>query len=102
MRNMTLLLATAAAKFGCLMLQPGASDLPVITNRACTLPSGEPSGLRTKRASRTGPVAVIKDGTVFVAPAAVATATCGLVGGLLPPTAGGEWHPDQLSRLKRG
>src|SRR5262245_52021451 len=90
-RNTTLLRAISPAKFGCWMLQPGASDLPVITNRACTLPSAEPSGLRTNLASRIGPLSVMKDGTTFLAPAAVATPTCGLLlGGLLPPIDGNE------------
>src|SRR5712671_3684140 len=102
MRKMTLFAESAAAKFGCVMLQPGASERPLMTKRSWTPPSGVPSGLRTKRASRTGPVAVMKDGAVFLAPAAVATATCGLVGGLDPPAAGCAWHPPQPSRLKRG
>src|SRR6266404_1659228 len=102
MRKMTLFAATAAAKFGCVMLQPGASERPVMTKRACTPPSGVPSGLRTKRASRIGPFAVMKDGTVFLAPISVAAATCGLVGGLDPPTAGCAWHPPQPVILKRG
>src|SRR5262249_34181847 len=89
-------------KSGCLMLQPAASERPVITKRACTPPSGVPSGLRTKRASRTGPLAVMNDGTTFLAPCAVATATRGLVVGLEPPAASWEWQPAQLSRLKRG
>src|SRR6266849_4067675 len=93
MRKMALFAATAAAKFGCWMLQPGASERPVMTKRSCTPPSGVPSGLRTKRTSRTGPFAVMNDGTVFLAPPVVAAATCGLVGGLEPPAAGCAWHP---------
>src|SRR5258708_38754356 len=69
MRNMTLLRASSAAKFGCAILQPGVSDRPVITNRAGTPPSGDPSGLRTRRASRHGPPAVKNDGTAVLAPA---------------------------------
>src|SRR5258705_3906821 len=84
------------------MLQPAASERPVITNTACTPPSGVPSRLRTKRASRTGPLAVTNDGTTFLAPCAVATATWGLVAGLEPPTAGCEWQPVHPSRLNRG
>ena len=38
----------------------------------------------TKRASRTGPSAVMNDGTWLVAPSSLAMATCGL--GLLTPT----------------
>src|SRR4051812_36026884 len=84
------------------MLQPGASERPVITNRPCTPPSGDPSRLRTKRASRIGPLAVMNDGTTFFAPIKVATATCGFVAGLVPPIVGWEWHPEQLSRLNVG
>src|SRR5216684_111401 len=84
------------------MLQPAASERPVITNRLCTPPSGDPSRLRTKRASRTGPLAVMNGGTTFFAPIKVATATCGFVAGLVPPIVGWEWHPEQLSRLNLG
>src|SRR6266849_9717870 len=84
------------------MLQPGASERPVITNRPCTPPSGDPSRLRTKRASRIGPLAVTNGGTTFFAPIKVATATCGFVAGLVPPIVGWEWHPEQLSRLNLG
>src|ERR1700716_1276938 len=64
----------------------------------------------TNRASRTGPFAVINDGTELVAPSSVASATwglaigfCGLVSpGLLPPTAGCAWHIAQLLPLKFG
>ena len=74
----------------------------MITNRLCTPPSGDPSRLRTKRASRIGPLAVMNDGTTFFAPIKVATATCGFVAGLVPPILGWEWHPEQLSRLNLG
>src|SRR5882757_1171767 len=84
------------------MLQPAASERPVITNRLCTPPSGDPSRLRTKRASRIGPLAVTNGGTTFFAPIKVATATCGFVVGLVPPIVGWEWHPEQLSRLNLG
>src|SRR6266571_1147909 len=84
------------------MLQPAASERPVITNRLCTPPSGDPSRLRTKRASRTGPLAVTNGGTTFFAPIKVATVTCGFVVGLVPPIVGWEWHPEQLSRLNLG
>src|SRR5439155_12438204 len=99
-RNTALLAATAAAKLGCWMLHPPASGRPVITNSACTPPSGDPSGFRTKRTSRTGPSAVMKAGSVFLA--AFATATCGLTGGLEPPLCGCAWQPTHESRLKRG
>src|SRR5262249_19993877 len=101
-RKMTLFAVTAAAKFGCAMLQPGASARPVMTKRSCTPPSGVPFGLFTNRASRTGPFALMKDGTVFFAPFAVATATCGFTGGLEPRVAGSAWHPPQRSKLNRG
>src|ERR1700722_17710683 len=63
-----------------------------------------------KRASSTGPFAVINDGTVLVAPSSVASATCGfgigfcgLVGpGLAPPIVGWAWHWAQLLPLKVG
>src|ERR1700720_1751103 len=55
-----------------------------------------------KRASRTGPLEVIKDGMVFLAPWALASVTCGLVNGLVPPTAGCAWQKAQLLELKRG
>src|SRR6187455_906600 len=45
---------------------------------------------------------VMKEGTVFVAPLAVASATCGLTDGLLPPTVGWAWQATQLRELKRG
>src|SRR5580704_7814204 len=108
-----LLFVIAWAKFGCARLQPGASDRPVIVYRSCTLPSsGAPNWLEVamKRASRTGPLAVMNDGTVFLAPSRVASATCGLgtgtcglvSPGLLPPIAGCAWHIAQLLPLKAG
>src|SRR6516162_6761537 len=84
------------------MLQPGASERPVITNKSWTPPSGVPLGLRMKRASRTGPLAVMKRGILLVAPSAVAIAICGLFAGLEPPAAGNAWQPLQLVALKRG
>src|ERR1700733_11131032 len=64
----------------------------------------------TKRASRTGPLLVMKDGIVLVAPSSVASATWGLgIGswglvspGLVPPTAGWAWHMAQLLPLNVG
>jgi hypothetical protein len=41
---------------------------------------------------------VMNGGTVLVAPCAVASATCGLVAGLVPPVAGCEWQATQLDR----
>lgn len=93
----------AWAKFGCWMLQPWASTREVITRRSCTPPSGVPSGFLIKRASRIGPFAVMKDGTVLVLePPLAAIAGNGLIAGLLPPMLGCEWHAAQLSALKRG
>ena len=67
-----------------------ASERPAIVNSACTPPSGEPSALRTRRASRTGPLAVMNEGRLLAAPSSVAKATCGLTGGLVPPIVGCE------------
>src|SRR5882762_7148573 len=102
MRKMMFLCWIAWAKFGCVILQPVASVRPVITKRSCTPPSAVPFGFLMKRASRMGPFAVMKDGTVLVAPALAAIAGSGLVAGLVPPIAGCEWHAVQLSALKRG
>jgi hypothetical protein len=99
MRKITLRFATAAPKSGCAMLQPGASVRPTTVNSACTPPSGVPSALRTKRASRTGPSARMNDGNLLVAPFLLANATCGFTGGLVPPTLGCAWQPPQLSRF---
>jgi len=51
---------------------------------------GVPSGLRTKRTSRTGPSRRMNAGRRLRAPIAVAKATCGLTAGLEPPIAGCE------------
>src|SRR5204862_3894218 len=101
-RKMMLLLLTCVAKSGCVMVQPAAlvaglsafagSLRPLMTKRSCTPPSGLPSAFFTNRASRTGPVAVMNDGTVFFAPLRVAAAICGLVAGEVPPVAGNAWH----------
>src|SRR6266852_1109449 len=66
--------------------------------------------VEVNRASRTGPPAVTKEGTVLVAPSSVASATCGLGRalirllrpGLVPPTAGSAWHCAQLLPLNVG
>src|SRR5579871_1149990 len=99
------------------MVQPDASVRPVIVNRSCTPPSGVfVPGTLMNRASRTGPFAVTKEGTVFVAPSRVATATCGFPvvecpawsvvvkfpGGLLPPTMGYTWQLAHEFALNRG
>src|SRR5580765_6040570 len=109
MRKITLPVATAWAKLGCVILQAPASTRPVMVYRSSTPPfglftSGLPAALKKngKRASRTGPVAVMNDGTVLRAPSNVAWATCGLVAGLVPPTAGAAWQAAQLLELKRG
>src|SRR5882757_896576 len=109
MRRLTLLLATWVAKSSCAMLQVllmppdnEPSSRNVITNSEWTPPSAVPAGVRLKRASLTGPLPMINGGRVLRMPKAVATATCGLVVGEVPPSAGWVWHPPQLSRLKRG
>src|SRR6266542_2305918 len=84
------------------MLHPGASIRPAIVNRFETPPSGVPSGLSLKRASRTGPFAVMNHGTLLAPPASVASATCGLSAGEVPPVAGCAWHELQLFPLNLG
>src|ERR1700716_1399325 len=104
MRKATLFSRTCVVKSGCAREQPpGASLLPWMLKSGRTAPAGNPSpwGL-TKRASRTGPFETTNGGREFCAPLAVATATCGLVKGLVPPIAGNEWHMKQLSPLKAG
>jgi len=101
-RKMTLFAATCAAKLGCAKTQPGASERPCIEKRSCTPPSGVPSGLSTKRASRIGPFAVMKEGITLAAPLVFASVTCGLVAGLEPPTAGFMWQLAQESSLNPG
>src|ERR1700688_355904 len=89
-------------KFGCAMLQPGASARPVITKRLCTSPSPVPSGLFLNRASRTGPFCVMNHGTLFFAPLKVATAINGFCAGLDPPSSGCAWQEMHWLELKRG
>src|SRR5579871_6212077 len=90
-------------KLGCVMAHPaGASGRPVMVKIPCTPPSGDPSGLRMKRTSRTGPLIVRKGGAVFPGAMLARFATCGLIAGLDPPTAGCAWHPPQESRLNLG
>src|SRR5882724_8968403 len=107
MRKMMLLVAWACAKLGCGRLQAPASPRPVMVNKSSTPPLGAlvlglPFELKKKgkRASRTGPFAVTKDGMVFLAPSALASVTCGLVKGLVPPTAGWAWQKAQLLKWK--
>src|SRR3954463_1978204 len=90
-RNTTLFCVTAAAKFGCGMLHPGASARPVMVKRAWTPPSRivfVGGFVYLNRASRIGPSAVMNDGGTLDAPWFFATATCGLTRGADPPTAG--------------
>src|SRR5260370_42362067 len=85
------------------MEQPaGLSARPAIVNRACTPPSGERSSFLMNRASRIGPLAVMKEGTVFPGAMVGASVTWGLGEGLDPPTAGWAWQPSEALRLKRG
>src|SRR5215472_2731608 len=96
----------------------GASGRPLITNRLATDPAGtgsrwmlsSPGAPFGKRASRTGPVALMNELTAWSCPAVGASPTCGLPSGkpgvflfgLLPPTAGCEWHWKQLRPLNEG
>src|SRR5580693_7486237 len=90
-------------KLGWLMAHPaGASGRPTMVNISCTPPSGEPFGLLTNLTSRTGPLMLRKDGSVFPGAILLRFATCGLMAGLDPPTAGCAWQPPQDLRLKRG
>ena len=88
--KMMFRLRTWVSKSSCLMLQPGASLCPAITNRAWTPPSREPSGLNWKRASRIGPLAVMNDGKPLPTNprSEVILATSGFTAGLVPPVAG--------------
>src|SRR5262245_58555190 len=112
MRKMMLLVACASAKLGWEMLQLPASARPETVYRCSTPPFGalvlsvplefKESG---KRASRVGPVAVMNEGMVLVAPLtmpAEITVASGLVAGLVPPMVGCEWQPEQELKLKRG
>src|SRR5712671_2086175 len=119
-RKIRLLAAAAAAKPGCCRLQPAASARPLTVNRVSTPPFGfavlaVPLALKKngKRASRTGPLAAMKDGMVLVLPLTTPLAItwlCGLAPtlgktlalGLVPPGAGCEWHPPHPSRLNLG
>src|SRR2546428_2338637 len=92
----------AGRKLGCAMSQPAASLRPVMAKRSCTPPSLVPSGLRLKRASRTGPFCVMNHGTTFFAPLRVAMAISGFRAGLDPPAAGCEWQEKHWFELKRG
>jgi len=83
MRNTTLFSAICRAKSGCFNTHPFASLRPAIVYKPCTSPSSapsadrsaDPSALRTNLATRTGPLAVMNEGTELVAPSSVAKAT---------------------------
>src|SRR5690242_11736771 len=95
MRKMTLFACCAAAKGGCTRLQPEAPARPETVYSVSTPPFGAlvftvPLALKKngKRASRTGPPAVMKVGTEFVEPLAIPVEiawNCGLLLGLEPP-----------------
>src|ERR1700722_16825863 len=100
----------AAAKLGCGRLQLPASERPVTVNRSSTPPLGalvftEPLLLKKNgnRASRVGPLAVIKDGVVSLgATPALLNWNWGLIAAPDPPIAGCAWHELQLFELNRG
>src|SRR5215467_1137194 len=109
MRKMRLLVACARAKLGWGRLQVPASLRPVMVKRSSTPPLGLAvfglplaSKKNGNRASRTGPVEVIKLGMLLWAPSALASVTCGLVAGAVPPVAGWAWQNAQLLELNRG
>lgn len=98
-RNIKLLALCACTKSGCDGVHDLASVIPAIVNRSCTPPSDG------NRAARTGPFGVMKNGRLFVAGLRrlLKNATCGFpVGGLVPPTAGLMWQPEQLLRFMVG
>ena len=92
----------AGRKSNWAILQPGASVRPVMTKMACTSPLLVPSGLRLKRASRTGPFCVMNHGTTFFAPLRAAIAIKGFRGGLEPPGPGWEWQDRALVGIEAG
>src|SRR6202167_2333752 len=79
-----------------------------MVKRPCTPPSGVLVRLpfvlvvNLKRASRTGPFKVMKDGIVLLAPSRFATAICGFTDGLEPPNPGWAWQLEQELELKVG
>src|SRR4029077_16721488 len=111
-RKMMLLFCWACLKFGCCRLQRRAPALPETVKNASTPPFGAllfgtpwEFAKKGKRATSVGPWAVMNEGMVLVEPDAIPCVmawNCGLFGGLLPPTAGCAWHPEQLLKLKRG
>src|SRR5580698_7306248 len=100
MRKMMLLTCSAALKLGCGRLQLPASLRPLTVNRSSTPPLGAlvftvPFALKKngKRASRVGPLAVMKYGVEsFGATGLPANPNCGLTAAPLPPIAGCVWH----------
>src|SRR5579864_3977251 len=96
MRKIRLLALAAALKLGWLRVQVPASERPVTVNRSSTPPLGllvlaDPSALKKngKRASRVGPLAVIKNGVVSLgATPSLVNLACGFTAGPDPPTAG--------------
>src|SRR5580700_2052576 len=104
MRKLRLPLAASAAKSGCAKVQLGASELPAIVNRSWTPPSD------LKRASRTGPSAVTKNGIVLLTLISWPTVNCGFCPtlgkafalGEVPPAAGCEWQEPQELLLNAG
>src|SRR5215475_4759104 len=106
---MTLLLATACWKLGCCSWQLPASERPVMVNRSSTPPfgllvSGCPFCFTKngKRASRVGPVAVMKGGVVSLGATVPAKANCGFIAGPEPPDAGWAWQDLHELELNRG
>src|SRR5580658_914115 len=104
MRKMMLLADCASAKLGCgrlvALLQVPASERPVTVNRSSTPPLGsfvltEPLALKKNgnRASRVGPLAVMKVGMVLPgATPLLVKRNWGLTAAPVPPTAGCAWH----------
>src|SRR5713101_1541046 len=77
-RKIRFLRAASRLKSGWARTHPGASVRPAMVNRSWTPTSRVRSALNLNRASRTGPLSVMKEGTTFFAPAFVATAIWGL------------------------
>src|SRR5579863_6137549 len=110
MRKMMSLACSAAAKLGCGKLQLPASVRPLTVNRVSTPPLGllvlaVPFALKKNgnRASRVGPLAVMKYGVESLGATELpAKANCGLVAAPVPPSAGCAWQELQLFELNRG
>src|SRR6516225_8561095 len=113
MRKMMLLAALAALKLGCCRLQEPASDRPETVKRSSTPPFGllvlaVPLALKKngKRASRVGPLTVMKAGVASLGATRgwgpLVKTNWGFTAGPVPPMAGCEWHEPQPFELKRG